>query len=913
MSRDFSHKNLRGLSFQGQDLTGADFSFADIRGTDFTGASLRQTNFSHTIAGLPHRWRLLLIGFAFILSAISGFASAFSGVIAVDFIFFAVKRGFEFTLVAGLMALVTLTVFCVLTTHQGLEVALGASAVVGAIAVAIAGVTSVDGVIAGSVAGVLVAVNIAAALALAVAFTMSVTLTRRVAAILALLVVIVGAVAGISLGVAVAKSPEAITSAVSVAVSSIVIEIVLGVYLAKQVLTRQKFTFLHSIAVALAAIGGTSFREADLIGANFTQAKLKNTDLRKAKLTHTNFHRARKLEQARVGDTILNDPNVRDLVVTKRGTHKSYISCNLKGANLAGADLNYANLTEADVSEATFEGAWLEQANLTKIQALKTNFSQAKLTGACLEGWNIDNTTQLQEVNCDYVYLLSHQKERRPSSGNFAPGDFTKLFQEVVHTVDFIFRNGIDWKAFIYSFQQLQIENEGTRLSVRSVENKGDGVFVVRVDVPADVNKEKIHGEFIQHYQLSLKTLEERYQAELKSKDKQIEDWKEFAQLLANRPVNIQLHQRRSEEKFDKSKLVVFKLGKGDFNIGFPVTLQIGEEGTSPEVEFTGELPSIPTIPKCYTQWQSAYRRSLNTSFRLDVPETQITNVSKIEFLEECEQTAENLRKHLNLWLNSQQFRPVKERILEKLNPSETIRIIVQTENSLLRRLPWTLWDLCDRYPKAEIALSTSAYERIKRVILTKRNVRILAILGDSTGIDVRQDQAVLQQLPNTEITFLVEPQRMELNDQLWKQPWDILFFAGHSLTQTDKEIGLIRINKTDILTISQLKNSLRKAIEQGLQLAIFNSCDSLGLAVNLADLHIPQMIVMREPVPDKVAQEFLKNFLAEYSRGKFFYQAVRAAREKLQGIEDKFPCASWLPVICQNPAEVPPLWEDLR
>jgi hypothetical protein len=36
--------------------------------------------------------------------------------------------------------------------------------------------------------------------------------------------------------------------------------------------------------------------------------------------------------------------------------------------------------------------------------------------------------------------------------------------------------------------------------------------------------------------------------------------------------------------------------------------------------------------------------------------------------------------------------------------------------------------------------------------------------------------------------------------------------------------------------------------------------------------LQIPQAIVMREPVPDKVAQEFLKHFLKAFSRGKSLY-----------------------------------------
>lgn len=69
----------------------------------------------------------------------------------------------------------------------------------------------------------------------------------------------------------------------------------------------------------------------------------------------------------------------------------------------------------------------------------------------------------------------------------------------------------------------------------------------------------------------------------------------------------------------------------------------------------------------------------------------------------------------------------------------------------------------------------------------------------------------------------------------------------------------------------------------------------------------------MREPVPDAIAQEFLKHFLTAFASGKSFYLSVREAREKLQSLEQYFPCASWLPVICQNPAEIPPTWESLH
>lgn len=42
-------------------------------------------------------------------------------------------------------------------------------------------------------------------------------------------------------------------------------------------------------------------------------------------------------------------------------------------------------------------------------------------------------------------------------------------------------------------------------------------------------------------------------------------------------------------------------------------------------------------------------------------------------------------------------------------------------------------------------------------------------------------------------------------------------------------------------------------------------------------------------------------------------YAAVREARERLEKLEGDYPCATWLPVICQNPSEEPTTWQTLR
>jgi CHASE2 domain-containing sensor protein len=355
------------------------------------------------------------------------------------------------------------------------------------------------------------------------------------------------------------------------------------------------------------------------------------------------------------------------------------------------------------------------------------------------------------------------------------------------------------------------------------------------------------------------------------------------------------------------TKLVILKIGDGSFEQGFPVTLQIGAEQSLPTTVIEGRLPAAPELPGDYQRWQAQYK-ALDALFRLSAPAQQVTNVS---LTDACQTLSDTLVKRLNAWIRTEEFDPIRSNWLKRLQPDEPMRIILQARDSRLQQLPWHLLDLLKGYDRAEIAVSAS-YDQPTQITSNRRQVKILAILGDSEGINTKADEALLQQLPHAQVTFLAEPERTELTAQLWQQPWDILFFAGHSASRQNYESGVIYLNKTDKLTLGELKYTLRKAVEQGLKLAIFNSCDGLGIARELADLQIPQIIAMREPVPDRVAQEFLKSFLAAFSQGESLYLAVRQAREQLEGWEHRFPCATWLPMIFQNLAVQPPTWQEL-
>ncbi len=368
------------------------------------------------------------------------------------------------------------------------------------------------------------------------------------------------------------------------------------------------------------------------------------------------------------------------------------------------------------------------------------------------------------------------------------------------------------------------------------------------------------------------------------------------------------------------SSLVVLKLGKGDWKIGFSnVSVLLWESQNQIPLQFIGSLPSAPELGEVYQNWRKLYEAlSANLSFRrsflsegFEFDEDDVTQVCDEEFFA----LSDELKQMFNLWLDSPSFSRLEGQLRSHLNVNSEIRVIIETEQPQLQQFPWNLWRFFDDYSYAEISLSPQEYRRISKV--PRKNagqVRILAILGNSTGIDVKQDQLMLQALKGVEIVWLVEPRRQDLDEHLWdEQGWDILFFAGHSWTHPEQGTGYLEINPTERITIEHLRNALKAALSRGLKLGIFNSCDGLGLGRELASLSIPQIIVMREAVPDLVAQTFLKLFLKAFSGGKSFYLAVREARERLQGLESEFPCASWLPVICQNPAETSFSWKDLQ
>jgi hypothetical protein len=258
----------------------------------------------------------------------------------------------------------------------------------------------------------------------------------------------------------------------------------------------------------------------DLSGANFCKAQLKKANLRWVQLIGANLSGANliganlsgaNLIGANLSGANLRWANLKEANLTAADLSSANLGkTDLREANLTTANLSSANLREANLRDANFTVATLSFADLSLTQALATNFKSAEFTGACLSDIHTNSATNFDNVTCDYVYLKEGNKERRPHSGNFGWQEFTKLFQKYSQTVDLIFVKGFNLLAFFISLQKLKLESGGEDLFIRAIENKNDGSLVIRINVPADADKEKIEKYLKQEYKLAIQAVENR-------------------------------------------------------------------------------------------------------------------------------------------------------------------------------------------------------------------------------------------------------------------------------------------------------------------------------------------------------------------------------------------------------------------
>jgi len=313
-----------------------------------------------------------------------------------------------------------------------------------------------------------------------------------------------------------------------------------------------------------------------------------------------------------------------------------------------------------------------------------------------------------------------------------------------------------------------------------------------------------------------------------------------------------------------------------------------------------GKLPSFSGLQLCYENWQKRINQSSpNSNLEVDT-----------------QPSAEALSGKINVWLSSEGLQGVRDKLIDFLAASQNYpnRIVIKTDDNFLQRIPWYCWEVLDTYSNTEITISLKTGKTKHDGFISPQcsQLRLLAILGDSKNISLERDIDILNSLST--ITHIkidsFPPANLAANKlvhYLWNslcdRDYDILFFAGHGVGESDKPTDIIRLvisGTPDLdISLSDLESALENAIEKGLRLAIFNSCFGMKLGQTLARKYGLTTIVMREKIRDDVAVEFLDNFVKAFYSGKPLYLAVKEARKKLQSSHDI--SQSWLPVIFQN------------
>ena len=581
MPQDYSGKNLRGRSFKGQKLEGANFSNANLEGTNFSNANLEGTNFSNANleganfhgakAGLQLRWKIGLIIISWLLSAIS---ALFAGNVGYSSVLVFYQRGNLGKLQFAIATFIALVILLVVNIHQkdkNVGVIFGSVVFAFALSTAFVGAFTITG-------------SVAAAVIFAFISAVVGTFTRlkfKVVAILIAVVTTIYAATSPNLNAkdfAQGKVPEQVKKeAVSIVELSktspgidpydakIAEDFVQGkvpdeikkqaqfslkitplttifacitavgtILLSNRIIDLNlkedsKNVWINSFSIAVASIGGTSFRYSNLTNADFTEATLIATDFRDAILTHTIFHKAKMLDYVRPGKSYLQNTEVRKLLVTRQGQDKNFNYQNLRGINLSEAKLVDASFIGADLSETNLKDANLSRAKLVETQLNGTDFTGATLTGAYIQDWGITTNTKFDGVRCEYVYMRLPTKEnpdplRKPDNQKevFADGEFGDFIQPIFDTLDLYHNQGVDPRAIAISFKQLAENHPEADLRIVGMEVRGEDKFLLRAKTAAMADKSELSAEYFEIYNQLKALAQQELQALISEKDSRI-------------------------------------------------------------------------------------------------------------------------------------------------------------------------------------------------------------------------------------------------------------------------------------------------------------------------------------------------------------------------------------------------------
>ncbi|MFN7554077.1 ABC transporter substrate-binding protein [Microcystis sp.] len=368
------------------------------------------------------------------------------------------------------------------------------------------------------------------------------------------------------------------------------------------------------------------------------------------------------------------------------------------------------------------------------------------------------------------------------------------------------------------------------------------------------------------------------------------------------------------------SRVVILKIGEGNFATGFSVTLEIRDNHRLIAPFAEGKLVPNLDIADALQNYRRAYYHWVKSqpSLGITVPHSMITNAAVGDPRDNLRQATQTLKDSLNEWLNSSYLSSIQNHILFHIGTESEVRFFIQTTHFDLQQIPWECWNFLHEWcPDVEIALTI---QRNPPIINLTSPIKVLVILGN-IDIESKHSSLYLSSLQ----TVLGNPDKVSMqilstssevpistkniHNELIKNQWDIVVYLGHSQTSSDGHDGVFIIdNDTALSPEHNLRNSLEVAVKKGLKLVICNSCDGLGIGRQLANIGVPHIIVMKEPIAVRVALRFLEVFLPNFLGHKSLQESLTIARQelKLHEFEVDAASSSLLPRLIENPEEPP-------
>ncbi|MBV6627285.1 MAG: CHASE2 domain-containing protein [Rivularia sp. (in: Bacteria)] len=334
--------------------------------------------------------------------------------------------------------------------------------------------------------------------------------------------------------------------------------------------------------------------------------------------------------------------------------------------------------------------------------------------------------------------------------------------------------------------------------------------------------------------------------------------------------------------------------------------------------KITVSLQYSNSLGDYYQQWRKAY---LDYYRNLRGRKTASGKGSiKKDFRSHLVNTHSKLLDEFHRWLFSAELIEIRREIANSVNylsdnQKEWVEVFLTCTPVEIARLPWETWEIGTDLgvPKRIRIARNPANIRNQNFRPLHRKVRILAILGDDTGLNFDSEKEEFNKIKSIAyvkfIGWTLKKNIDELKQEIVQNiaatdGWDILFFAGHSNESvlTGGELG---IAPNASIFVSEIEDALKLAKKRGLQFAIFNSCSGINIAESLINLGLSQVVVMREPINNKVAQEFLKQFLRSLTEYKDVHESLLDASKFLKQQQQRlaYPSTYLVPSLFRHPS----------